>query len=910
MKRKNSLFLFFSLIITIHLSLYGAATNLSKSNTETFWPAIAANKNGAVMAVFTELVSGGYTDIFYMISTDGGNTWTQPQRTYSRIQYIKSCALAADSSGNFHLAYSDGYGSGGREIYYRAYTNGSWQAVEQLSYSTDNSNWCRICTDGNTVHVAWYQEIGWPAKPYIALKSKSIGGTWPATPVDVSRNPSNGAMYPDIKAKSGNVYVIYQIQEYSGNTLTGKCIGYSERINEVWKGPIKLGSYTWPALDADDYGDVHCLYPSGSKGGNVVYKAKINGSWQNEQSINDKKAVPCFFDIKSKTNILVAAHMQESSRGPNYYSIYYNTKQYNAGWGAWSNTFEVEPGYYAELPKIAVDNGGSIHIIWVDAGTGNKTDIYYSKVTSFQPNKPYIELDKSTLSFSVVEGGSSQQQTFQIRNSGAGTLSYNIFSDKTWLIPTPLSGQSTGEWDQITVLVDPSSLKPGEYNGTLTISSGTAPNSPRAVSVILKVGSKAPSIDLDKESLSFSHVKGSSNPSPQYFHIRNFGLGSLSYQIITDKSWLSTSPNSGSSSGEWDEIQVSVDATSLDSGDYYAKITIGSAEADNSPQQVDVSLQVSSSGGGDKASIQLDKSSMNFNNDNPQYFRIRNSGQGIMNYNMNANKAWIIISPKEGESGGEWDSIKVSLNSSNLSFGVHTGTITIKSPEASNSPRTISVKLSKQKPRIQLDRTSMSFHAIAKSGNPEAQSFKIRNSRSGSLNYSIQTNQGWLKTTPGNGTSTGEWDTITVSINTGSLPVGKHEGRITVTASDSENSPQHLPVFLTIDLPPYPYPPLNTNHRRIDNIGLIIQDYINETTWSKNPKNEGIFNIVKFRIYRKLKTQPQTYFMFLEEVESSRPLRYYDSFSSKEERDKYIYAVTEVNDQNKESQKALTKLTN
>ena len=131
-----------------------------------------------------------------------------------------------------------------------------------------------------------------------------------------------------------------------------------------------------------------------------------------------------------------------------------------------------------------------------------------------------------------------------------------------------------------------------------------------------------------------------------------------------------------------------------------------------------------------------------------------------------------------------------------------------------------------------------------------------------------------------------------------------------MTASDSENSPQHLPVFLTIDLPPYPYPPLNTNHRRIDNIGLIIQDYINETTWSKNPKNEGIFNIVKFRIYRKLKTQPQTYFMFLEEVESSRPLRYYDSFSSKEERDKYIYAVTEVNDQNKESQKALTKLTN
>jgi len=891
------------LTISIHFSLYGQATNLSKSNTESFWPAIAANSRGEIMVIFTDSVTGGSNDIFYMISEDGGLNWTQPQNTYSRRAAIKSCALAADSNGNFHMAYSDGFGSGGREIYYRAYMNGSWQAVEQLSYSTDNSNWCRICTDGNTVHVAWYQEIGFPAKPYIALKSKSISGTWPADPVDVSRNPSNGAMYPDIKAKSGNIYVIYQIQEYSGNTLKGKCIGYSERINGVWTGPFKIGSYSWPALDVDGFRNVHCLYPSH---GNVIYNAKVNGTWLGDQRINNINGIACFFDIKNKNDFLVAAYMLKASRDSKYYSIYYSTKTYKNGWGSWSNESEVEPGYYAELPKIAIDNSGNIHLIWVDTGYSNKTDIYYKKVPLFQPDKPYIELDKSSLYFSAIEGESPNQQTFQIRNSGAATLSYNIFSDMTWLIPTPLNGQSTGEWDQIDVLVDSSSLQPGEYTGTITISADQAPNSPREITVDLKVGSKEPSIDLNKDSLSFSFVKGSSNPPPQSFSIRNFGLGTLNYQINSDMSWVSLSPNSGSSNGEWDEIQVSVDATPLDPGDYYAKITISSAEADNSPQQVNVSLQVSKSGGGGNASIQLNKSSMKFVNDTPQYFKIRNGGQGILTYDIKTNRTWIVVSPKSGESAGEWDSIKVSVNSSNLSFGEHTGAITITSPEASNSPRSINVTLTKQKPRIQLNKSSMDFYAVAKAGDPESKSFKIKNSKSGNLNYSIETNQVWLEAIPKSGTSRGEWDTITVSVNTSSLPVGKFEGRITVRASDAENSPQRLPVQLQVDLPPYPYPPLNGAQRRINNIGLIIQDYLNEITWTKNPKNEGLFNIVKFRIYRKLKNQSPPYFIFLGEVECINPLHYYDHFSSKEERNKYVYAITEVDAQGKESQMAVT----
>ncbi len=913
MKKKNFLLLFFCLTILFNLFSFGDAINLSKSNSESFWPAIATNSNGEIMVIFTEIVPGGYTDIFYTISTDGGENWTQPTRTYSRRAYIKALALAADSNGNFHMAYADGYASAGREIYYRAYINGNWQAAEQLSYSHDNSNWCRICTDGNTVHVAWYQERGWPAKCYIALKSKQIGGSWPSSTVDVSRNPSDGAMYSDIKAKLGNIYAIYVVHDYSGNTLLGKHLGYSERINGTWHGPTKLGWGTWPALDVDAYGNVHGLYPSGSGGGFTVYKAKINGTWIEDQWINDKSIVSCFFDIQYQNNFLVAAYMQESSIDPKYYSIYYNTKQYKNGWGQWSTSFEIEPGYYAELPRIGMDSSGGAHIVWADIGNGNKTDIYYKKVPLFQSDKPYIDVDKSYLSFSSIEGESPSQQTFQIKNSGVSTLSYNIYSDQSWLIVSPISGASTGEWDQITVTADTSHLGPGNYSGKITIAAPQAPNSPLEIGVTLLVGTETPTIELDNDSLSFSHVEGSSNPPSQSFQIRNFGHGALNYQFNTDKSWVSISPLSGTSNGEWDTITVSINASSLGAGDHFANITTTSPEADNSPQQLDVSVHVTSpggDGGGGSALIQLDKATLNFTNTTQQYFKVRNSGAGVLSYKIAVNKGWISVSPTSGSSNGEWKSIKVTVNPNVLPYGVHNGKITVTSSGASNSPRTLNIILTKQKPKISLNRLSLYYSAVIKENAPEKQWFKIRNVGSASLNYSIKTNKGWLKVTPSNGNSSGEWDTINVSLNISSLSLGTHKGTITVTAPGAENTPQYVAVTLDVVLPPEPYSPINAKLKRMAAVGLLIQDYVNMITWEKNPKNNGIFNIVKFRVFRKLKGQSDWNYVYIAELDIGQPLQYLDHFSNSEDRNKYYYAVVEVDDQNKESHRVNAKLIN
>ena len=84
-------------------------------------------------------------------------------------------------------------------------------------------------------------------------------------------------------------------------------------------------------------------------------------------------------------------------------------------------------------------------------------------------------------------------------------------------------------------------------------------------------------------------VKGE-NPPPQALKIRNSGGGTLDYQITTDQSWLSVSPNHGSSTGETDTVLITVDPVNLGAGAFEGVITIAAPPA--WPVKVPVTLIV------------------------------------------------------------------------------------------------------------------------------------------------------------------------------------------------------------------------------------------------------------------------------------------------------------------------------
>ncbi len=118
-------------------------------------------------------------------------------------------------------------------------------------------------------------------------------------------------------------------------------------------------------------------------------------------------------------------------------------------------------------------------------------------------------------------------------------------------------------------------------------------------------------------------------------------------------------------------------------------------------------------------------------------------------------------------------------------------------------------------PAIGLSPTSLS--AVCTEGsNPAAGSFTVANTGGGTLTYSITDDAAWLSCSPSSGTSTGEADSVTVSYAAAGLSPGTYQGTVTVRDPAASNSPQLLPVTLTVQPVLLPIPGDMNADRRVN----------------------------------------------------------------------------------------------
>lgn len=115
------------------------------------------------------------------------------------------------------------------------------------------------------------------------------------------------------------------------------------------------------------------------------------------------------------------------------------------------------------------------------------------------------------------------------------------------------------------------------------------------VSGSIPSGQAAPVLAVDTTSIAMTVNQGS-NPLPQTFNVRNAGTGTVSYAITENLDWLTVSPASGSSSGAAVVHTASFSATNLPPGLYEGTIQIAAPGVEGSPQTVNVTLTVISSG--------------------------------------------------------------------------------------------------------------------------------------------------------------------------------------------------------------------------------------------------------------------------------------------------------------------------
>ena len=202
---------------------------------------------------------------------------------------------------------------------------------------------------------------------------------------------------------------------------------------------------------------------------------------------------------------------------------------------------------------------------------------------------PEIAVSPAALTPSCFMGTDASADTFTVSNSGGGVLSYSIADDVTWLSCSPAAGSAEDESDTITVTYSSAALTVGQHTATITVADNSRVD-PQTVSVTLTVIT-APEISLSTGSLNVLARLGTDAPS-QSFSVQNTGGSTLSYSITDDAGWMNAQPASGTSTTEEDFITVDFPTASLAAGNYQGTITVSDSNASNTPQTIQVDLEV------------------------------------------------------------------------------------------------------------------------------------------------------------------------------------------------------------------------------------------------------------------------------------------------------------------------------
>jgi hypothetical protein len=306
------------------------------------------------------------------------------------------------------------------------------------------------------------------------------------------------------------------------------------------------------------------------------------------------------------------------------------------------------------------------------------------------PASPAIATSTAALVSSCPQGQNAASQTFQVWNSGGGTLSYTVAAGQSWLSPNPPTGASTGEHDTITVNYATAGLAPGTYQGVLTISAAGITSQQLAVSLQV-LSADPPVLSLSSTLLVNSCTQGQ-NAASTVFELWNSGGSTLNYSISSSAAWASVTPSQGTSTGEHDIITLNFATASLAAGNYQTLLTVSAPGVD--PQQITVNLQVIAP----PPDIALSPDFLNNvckpgKNAVSQTFTIRNSGGGALDYTLTADQPWLSFTPASGAITTELNTVKVTYATSALAEGIYTANITITAAGAVNTPQTIRVRL-------------------------------------------------------------------------------------------------------------------------------------------------------------------------------------------------------------------------
>ena len=401
----------------------------------------------------------------------------------------------------------------------------------------------------------------------------------------------------------------------------------------------------------------------------------------------------------------------------------------------------------------------------------------------------FVQTSDTSVLFRFPGDSSSQRLAVWFPNARA-TLPFTAGASSPWLSASPAAGAG---YTDLNIQANPSNQANGDCFGTITLVAADAINSPLELPVRMMVVPLT--MWSQPQSLAFSQAAGGPSPTPQTLSILSSGPP-VSFTIATDTAWLSASPTSGTTPTQ---ISVSINGTGLATGIYHGNIIASGPNA--TPLLVPVALTIDA-----ENYLKLTPDEFNFFYW-PGIATFDQVNSADMNVTSSKQAKWTAV-----KSPGNWFYfsnyvtsgttpyrlvIGVAWHSLNTSgpvpTGTFTGTITVSSPDATNSPQVANLHgYSLPAAPLNLQQT---VSLQSQGTDPAPRTISVSADSPTAFTVSVPSGNKWLTISPSSGTTPA---TLTFAVNTAGLRSGSYGETVTVYAQQSDGPPVPMRINVTL----------------------------------------------------------------------------------------------------------------
>lgn len=261
---------------------------IAPATSRFFGTAISATGSQTLDAVWAASPDPGHNpNIYHSRSTNGGNTWSNPQPIAETVPTSLAPKIVHDSNGNAHVVWQESTATAGFEV---RYTRGlPWtEPIALPTGAIDNAGRPALAIAGNTLHLAFthsltVDNVNFDQWAYYTRCSNNCTqpGNWSA-PLNASGQPvrvNESAPFdliPTIASHEGCTYIFFHgyIEGFSNHEViwnVNSCDGWSGGGRDQVTGFDTRSIYPRVALHGDD---IHLVYEWVSGANHQIYYMK------------------------------------------------------------------------------------------------------------------------------------------------------------------------------------------------------------------------------------------------------------------------------------------------------------------------------------------------------------------------------------------------------------------------------------------------------------------------------------------------------------------------------------------------------------------------------------------------------------------------------------------------------------